>query len=68
MQEIQNIFLQSLIMTIISIEIIKLDLQIYYAYYKDIFNLDELEDISGYFSFINVYENFDFYNGIVWHR
>ena len=31
-------------------------------------NLDELEDTSGYLSFINTYENFDFYNGIVWHR
>jgi len=46
----------------------KIDLQVYYAKYKDIFNLDELEDISGYLSFINTYKNFDFYNGVVWHR
>ena len=31
----------------------KVDLQLYYGYYKDIFNLDELEDFSGYLSFIN---------------
>ena len=46
----------------------KVNLQFYYAYYKDIFNLEKLEDISGYFSFVNKYENFDFYNGVVWHR
>ena len=46
----------------------KVDLQLYYAYYKDIFNLDKLEDTSGYLSFMNTYENFDFYNGVVWHR
>jgi len=46
----------------------KINLQLYYAHYKDIFNLDKLEDLSGYFSSINSYENFDFYNGVVWHR
>lgn len=46
----------------------KLNLQLYYAHYKDIFNLEKLEDISGYLSFANSYEEFDFYNGIVWHR
>jgi iron complex outermembrane receptor protein len=46
----------------------KMSLQLYYANYRDIFNLDKLEDISGYFSFTNSYENFDFYNGVVWHR
>jgi len=46
----------------------KVDLQLYYAHYKDIFDLDKLEDISGYLSFINSYEDFDFYNGVVWHR
>jgi len=45
----------------------KIDMQLYYANYKDIFNLDQLEDTSGYLSFVNVYENFDFYNGVVWH-
>ena len=45
----------------------KINVQLYYANYKNIFNLDELEDISGYFSSINSYENFDFYNGVVWH-
>jgi iron complex outermembrane receptor protein len=46
----------------------KMNLQLYYAQYRDIFNLDKLEDISGYLSFANSYENFDFYNGVVWHR
>ena len=45
----------------------KVNAQLYYANYKNIFNLDELEDISGYFSSINSYENFNFYNGLVWH-
>jgi len=44
------------------------NMQVYYAYYKDIFDLDKLEDISGYFSLLNSYENIDFYNGLVWHR
>jgi len=46
----------------------KVNLQFYYARYEDIFNLDELDDISGYVSFFNTYGDFDFYNGIVWHR
>lgn len=46
----------------------KMNLQLYYSHYKDIFNLDKLEDISGYLSVVNSYENFDFYNGIVWHK
>ncbi|MDQ7046545.1 MAG: hypothetical protein Q9M39_02615 [Sulfurovum sp.] len=46
----------------------KMNLQFYYANYKDILNVEKLEDISGYFSFVNSYENFDFYNGVVWHR
>lgn len=46
----------------------KVNLQLYYAHYEDIFNLDKLEDLSGYISFTNSYENFDFYNGIVWHQ
>jgi hypothetical protein len=45
-----------------------MNLQLYYALYKDIFNLDKLEDTSGYLSFMNSYEDFDFYNGLVWHR
>ena len=45
----------------------KMNLQLYYAHYRDIFNLDKLEDISGYLSFANSYEKFDFYNGVVWH-
>ncbi len=45
-----------------------MNLQLYYAQYRDIFNLDKLEDISGYLSFSNSYENVDFYNGVVWHR
>ena len=46
----------------------EVNMQVYYAYYKDIFDLDKLEDISGYFSLINTYEDVDFYNGVVWHR
>lgn len=46
----------------------KMDLQLYYAHYEDIYNLDKLQDISGYLSFANSYEDFDFYNGVVWHR
>jgi iron complex outermembrane receptor protein len=45
----------------------KMNLLLYYANYRDIFNLDKLEDVSGYFSVTNSYENFDFYNGVVWH-
>lgn len=45
----------------------KMHLQLYYAQYKDILTLPILEDVSGYFSFINTYEDFDFYNGVVWH-
>jgi len=46
----------------------KMNLQLYYARYEDIFNLDKLEDYSGYLSFSNSYEKFDFYNGVVWHQ
>jgi len=46
----------------------KMNLQLYYALYKDIFDLAKLEDTSGYLSLMNTYEDFDFYNGIVWHR
>jgi len=45
----------------------KLNLQFYYACYEDIFDLDKLDDVSGYFSFFNRYRDFDFYNGVVWH-
>jgi len=45
----------------------KMNLQLYYANYKNIGNVDKLEDLSGYLSFINTYESFDFYNGVVWH-
>jgi iron complex outermembrane receptor protein len=45
----------------------KMNLQLYYADYRNIGNVDELEDLSGYLSFINSYEDFDFYNGVVWH-
>lgn len=46
----------------------KINLQVYYAKYSNLLNTDTLEDISGYLSFINSYDNFDFYNGVVWHR
>ena len=46
----------------------KLNLQLYYARYKDIFNLDKLEDFSGYLSFMDSYKKFDFYNAVVWHQ
>lgn len=45
----------------------KMNLQLYYADYKNIGNVDELEDVSGYLSLVNSYEDFDFYNGVVWH-
>jgi hypothetical protein len=45
-----------------------MDLQLYYAQYKDFSGVDRLEDVSGYLSFANSYEDFDFYNGVVWHR
>ena len=44
------------------------NLQLYYAQYRDIFNIDKLEDFSGYVSFSNTYEKFDFYNAVVWHQ
>lgn len=46
----------------------KMNLQLYYAQYRDILTQPKLEDVSGYLSFINTYEDFDFYNGVVWHR
>jgi len=46
----------------------KVNVQLYYAHYRDLFNIDELKDISGYLSLTNNYEDFDFYNGVVWHR
>jgi len=46
----------------------KIDVQLYYAYYKHIFNLDRLEDMSGYISFMKNYGAIDCYHGIVWHR
>lgn len=45
----------------------KMNLQLYYAEYKNIGDVDKLEDVSGYLSFINTYESFDFYNGVIWH-
>ena len=46
----------------------QINLQFYYAHYRDLFNLDKLEDFSGYVSVSNRYEKFDFYHGIVWHN
>jgi len=46
----------------------KMNLQLYYAHYKDILIVEKLEDISGYLSFANSYEKLDFYNGIIWHK
>lgn len=46
----------------------KMNLQLYYAHYKDIVTVPKLEDVSGYLSFINTYEDFDFYNGVIWHK
>lgn len=46
----------------------KMDLQLNYARYEDIYNLEKLQDISGYLSFSNTYEKLDFYNGLVWRR
>ena len=46
----------------------KVNLQLYYGHYEDIFNFDRLEDYSGYLSFTNSYDRVDFYNGVVWHQ
>ncbi len=46
----------------------KLTTQVYYAEYKNIFGLDVLKDVSGFFTFFKRYEDLDFYNGLVWHR
>jgi iron complex outermembrane receptor protein len=45
-----------------------MDLQLYYAHYKDIFTLDKLEDYSGYLTFSNTYGKMNFYNGVIWHQ
>jgi len=41
--------------------------QLYYAYYDDIFSLKSLEDIGAYTALFNRYEDIDFYNGFIWH-
>ena len=46
----------------------KMNLRFNYAQYRNIAHVEKLEDISGYFSFVNSYEKLDFYNGVVWHR
>jgi len=46
----------------------ELDFQLYYAKYKNIFDLDELEDWSGYISLSNSYKALEFFNSIIWHR
>jgi len=45
-----------------------LNLQLYYAKYEDIFNIDQLEDWSGYTSWSSSYGKFDFFNSLVWHK
>jgi hypothetical protein len=46
----------------------KLNLQLYYARYEDIFNIDKLEDWSGYASWSSSYRNLDFFNSLIWHK
>ncbi len=46
----------------------KVNIQLYYANYHNLANIDKLKDTSGYFSLMNSYDDFDFYNGLVWHR
>ena len=46
----------------------RLNLQLYYARYEDIFNLNKLEDVSGYLGLSNNYEVVDFYNAVIWHQ
>ena len=46
----------------------KVSLQLFYGYYKDIFDMDHLEGYGGYLSFINSYGIFDFYNNVVWQK
>jgi len=45
-----------------------MDIQLYNAQYKDIGNLDKLEDYSGYVSLSNSFEDWSIYNGVVWHQ
>jgi len=45
----------------------KVALFLYTAHYENIYNYDDLEDISAYLSFFNTYKNIDFYNGFIWH-
>ena len=46
----------------------KINLQLYYARYDDIFNVDRLEDWSGYLSLANSYESIEFFNAVIWHQ
>jgi iron complex outermembrane receptor protein len=43
-------------------------LQLYYAHYKNIFNLNELDDWSGYGYYSGSSDTVDYYVGLVWHR
>jgi iron complex outermembrane receptor protein len=46
----------------------KLDFQLYYAKYINIFDLDELEDWSSHLALSNTYNDLEFSNSIVWHK
>ncbi len=46
----------------------RMDIQLYYAHYSDIFELSSLDDYSGYISLMNAYGTFEFYNAVVWHQ
>jgi hypothetical protein len=46
----------------------KASLQLFYGYYKDIFDMDHLEGYGGYLSLVNSYSIFDFYNNVVWQK
>ena len=45
-----------------------LNIQLYYATYNNIFDIDKLTDSSAYISHSISYNKFDFYNGIIWHK
>ena len=45
-----------------------LGIQLYYLHGEKILEFGHYDDIGGYFSMMNRYGDFDFYNGVVWHR
>jgi len=46
----------------------KINLQLFYGYYEDIYIFDSLEGYGGHLSFTNSYESVNFYNGFTWQK